>query len=183
MKKLRFLLLDANIVIQLFELDVWSQFIEKCDVLLARTVAEREAQFFTDEQEERHEIDLNEDIAANRILVVDVAPAELKQFFDRFNPLYLERLDPGEAESLAYLAQSRDPCHICSSDAIVFRVLAQLGLIERGLSLEEALQQIGLGRKLHSQFTRQFRESWTKRGQTESIQGIGMRPDPGRQGR
>ncbi len=177
MKKLRFLLLDANIVIQLFELDVWQQFIEKCDVLLARTVAEHEVQFFTDEQEQRHEINLKDDIAANRLSIVEVTPADLKQFFDRFDPLYLERLDPGEAESLAYLAGVDDPCHICSSDAIVFRVLAQLGLIERGLSLEEALQQIGLGRKLPSQFTRQFRESWTKRGQTESIQGIGMRPD------
>jgi hypothetical protein len=177
MKKLRFLLLDANVVIELFEFGLWQTLLERCEVLLARTVAEREAQFFVDQQDQRCEIDLAADIAAERVSIVDVAAADLKRFFDRFDPLYLERLDPGEAESLAYLVRSSEPCQICSSDAIVFRVLAQLSLLERGLSLEEVLQQVGLGRKLAYQFSKKFRESWTKRGQQESVQRIGLRSD------
>ncbi len=43
MRKLRFLLLDANVIIQLFELGLWKNLIESCEVLLARTVAEIEA--------------------------------------------------------------------------------------------------------------------------------------------
>ena len=46
---------------------------------------------------------------------------------------------------------------ICSSDAIVFRVLAQLDLAEQGISLEEILQRIGFGRDVALQFRKAFR--------------------------
>jgi len=38
-------LLDAGPIIKLFELDIWDAFIEKCDVTVARTVAEKEVVF------------------------------------------------------------------------------------------------------------------------------------------
>jgi hypothetical protein len=38
MKRLSFLLLDANIVIHLFKLGIWERLIELCDIHLARTV-------------------------------------------------------------------------------------------------------------------------------------------------
>lgn len=175
MKKLRFLLLDANVVIQLFELGLWERIVQSCEILLARTVAEREASFFFDADGHQQLINLTDDISANRITVVEMPLSSIKLFMARFDRLYLERLDPGETESLAYLDSSADECLICSSDAIVFRVLAQLSLVERGLSLEEILKTIGLGRSLPSQFTKQFRDQWTKRGQQEKIQGIGVR--------
>jgi hypothetical protein len=174
MKKFRLLLLDANVVIQLFELGLWKRIIAHCEILLARTVAEREAQFFFD-ADGQHEIDLTDDIESKRIVIVDVPPSELKGFMDQFGPLYLERLDAGEAESLAYLAACDDPCLICSGDAIVFRVLAQLGRVEQGLSLEEVLEEVGFGRTLPDQFTKRFRVHWTKRGQEERIRGLGCR--------
>jgi hypothetical protein len=174
MKKLRFLLLDANVVIQLFELGLWQRIVDQCEILLARTVAELEVQFYFD-AEGQHEIDLGDDIESKRIAIVDVPPSAVKNFMDQFGPLYLERLDPGEAESLAYLAVANDPCLICSSDAIVFRVLAQLGRVEQGLSLEEVLQQVGFGRTLPEQFTATFRERWTRRGQEEHVRGLGLK--------
>lgn len=174
MKKLRFLLLDANVVIKLFELGLWKTVIDKCEILLARTVVEREAEFFFDD-DGQHAIDLAHDINSNRIGIVDVQASDLRCFLDRFDPLYLERLDPGEAESLAYLVSCEDPCLLCSSDAIVFRVLAQLRRAEQGVSLEEVLQSVGLGRGLPRQFTKAFRRLWTKRGQEEMIRGIGLK--------
>lgn len=174
MKRFRFLLLDANVVIKLFELGLWDSFLSKCDVLLSRTVVETEAQFYFVDQEQ-HAIDLTSDIAAKRLEVVEVELAELRRFMDRFDPTYLEALDPGEAESLAYLASSSDPCLICSSDAIVFRVLAQLARSEQGLSLEEVLARIGLARSLPPQYTRAFRERWQKRGEEEAVRGTGLK--------
>jgi len=132
MKKLRFLLLDANVVIKLFELGLWKTVIDKCEILLARTVVEREAEFFFDD-DGQHAIDLAHDINSNRIAIVDAQASDLRRFLKRFDPLYLERLDPGEAESLAYLVSCEDPCLLCSSDAIVFRVLAQLRRAEQGV--------------------------------------------------
>ena len=174
MKKLRFLLLDANIVIQLFEFGIWDSVLDKTEILLAQTVAEREAEFFFID-DERHEIDLAGDIAASRLSIVDVTPTDLKKFVDRFDPTYFEKLDLGEAESLAYLDDCDDPCVICSSDAIVFRVLAQLDLAEQGISLEEILQQIGFGRAVALQFRKTFRLKWTKVGAEEKIRGIGLK--------
>ncbi len=40
MKKFRLLLLDANIVIELFGQGIWDRVIDLCDIHLARTVAE-----------------------------------------------------------------------------------------------------------------------------------------------
>jgi hypothetical protein len=177
MKRFRFLLLDANVVIKRFELGLWSRVLDKCHVLLSRTVAESEARFFVDDDDGQHAIDLTADIASHRVESVDVDLAELRRFSGRFDPTYLEKLDPGETESLAYLGSSLDPCRICSSDAIVFRVLAQLTRSDDGLSLDEVLSQIGLGRSLPPQFTKSFRERWRKQGEEERIRGIGRKPD------
>lgn len=92
MKRLRFLLLDANVVIKLFELGLWKSVIDKCEVLLARTVVDKEAEFFFDD-DGQHAIDLSEDTSSNRITVVDVQASNLRGFLARFDPLYLERLD------------------------------------------------------------------------------------------
>jgi hypothetical protein len=174
MKKLRFLLLDANIIIKLHELRIWGQVLDRCDVLVAQTIVDHEAKYYRDATTDNL-IDLAPDITAKRIGVVEVDTASMKAFLDRFDPVYFGEMDPGEAESLAYLISSNDPCLICSSDAIVFRVLGCLGLVEQGLSLETILQKAGLGRALTYQFTETFREYWTKRGQQDGLRGIGLK--------
>jgi len=175
MKKLRFLLLDANVVIHLFEIGLWDKVVERCEVLLSRIVAEQEAQFYETEDGEKIYFDLQLHVDIGQITVIDVQASDFRSFLELFDPTYLERLDPGEAESLAYLASSENPCLLCSSDAIVFRVLAQLRRAEQGISLEEVLQSIGLGRELPKQFAKAFRRVWTKRGQEEMIRGIGLK--------
>ena len=175
MKKFRLLLLDANVVIYLFEIGLWDKLIERCDVLLSRIVAEREAQFFEKDDGEKVYFDLRPYIADNRVTVIDASVGDVKAFRDLFDPVYLSRLDDGESESLAYLSKSPEKCLICSADAIVFRVLALLDRIEQGLSLEEILGSIGLGRSLPWEFSKQFRERWTKVGSQQRIQGQGLR--------
>jgi hypothetical protein len=50
------------------------------------------------------------------------------------------------------------PHRLCSSDAIVFKVLSLMDRSEQGVSLEEVLHSIGLSRGLSHQFTKAFRE-------------------------
>ena len=69
---------------------------------------------------------------------------------------------------------SSDPCFLCSSDAIVFRILGRLNRGEQGLSLEEALDRTGLSRALPSQFRKEARDRWTKQGEQDMIRGTGM---------
>jgi hypothetical protein len=173
MKRFRLLLLDANIVIELFRQGIWDRVVEVCGVHLSRTVAEIEAHFYEDEDGEKQYFDLAPDAQAGRITVFDMLPSDLEEFRSCFDPSYFERLDAGEAESLAFLLNSGDPCLICSADSIVYKVLGNLDRAEQGISLEEVLQQTGLGRSLAWQFTKGFRETWTRKGFQEGLGGIG----------
>lgn len=173
MKKFRLLLLDANVVIELFRHSIWDRLVDSCDIHLSRTVAQDEAQFYEDEQGEKQHFDLGQDIAAGKITVFDVLPSELIAFRSQFDITYFERLDTGEAESLAYLMNSSEPCLICSADSIVYKVLGNLHQAEQGVALEEILQQVGLTRQLSWQFTKRFRETWTNKGFQERLGGIG----------
>jgi len=175
MKRFRLLLLDANIVIELFRQGIWDRLIEVCDVHLSRTVAETEAHFYEDDAGEKQYFDLATDDEAGRITVFEVLTPDLQRFRSRFDPSYFERLDAGEAESLAFLMNSDDPYQMCSADSIVYKVLGNLDRSEQGISLEEVLQQTGLGRPLTWQFTRDFREKWTRKGFEEGLGGIGHR--------
>lgn len=173
MKKFRFLLLDANVVIWLFELGLWDTVVAKCDILLARSVAENEALYYKAEDRDV-KINLTSHNQAHRVTIIDVNASDLKGFYDQFDPTYAKRLDAGEGESLAYLHMSQDPCLICSGDGIVFRVLAALNLIDRGLSLEEVLQGLGISSNmLPNQAGKAFRKKLTDRGKEEAIRGIG----------
>jgi hypothetical protein len=178
MSRLKLLILDANAVIILHELGIWEKLIERSEVYLARTVVESEAVFF-EKDDDRQPIDLGGDIGAGRVHVFDVLLAEINRFRERFDPVYVEQLDPGETESLAYLVQSTETFLISSGDAIVFRVLGLMGCGDQGISLEEVLHKIGLQRgKLPWSCQKAFREKYTKEGQADSIRGRGLRRSP-----
>ena len=177
MKKPKYLLRDANIVIKVYELGLWEKVVDQCDILLSKLLVD-ESRYFEDEDGQCFPIDLTADITAHRIRTFDLSASELSQFRARFNPTYFEKLDPGESESLAYMFNSSDPCRICSSDGIVFRVLAQFQRGEDGLSLEEVLNQTGLGRKLKYQYTKAFREEKTRLGAEENIRRFGLNRNP-----
>ena len=176
MPKLKLLILDAGVVIYLHELGLWEQVRDQCDVHLSRIVAEKEVLFEPgDEDGYGQDIDLSPDIKNNKVQVFDVTVTELKEFREQFDPLYLGELDDGEAESLAYMMKQPQDFIISSGDHIVYRVLGNLGQAEQGLSLEEILQKIGLGRKLDWQYSKAFREKYTTDGETAMIQGRGKK--------
>jgi hypothetical protein len=163
-KKFRLLLLDANVVIKLFEMGLWDRLLEQCEVCLSRTIAMTEAHFYEDEDGQRHDFDLASYEASGAIIVFDVSLAQDAELRKHFSPAYLERFDPGEREALARLVTSPEPYMICSADSIVFKVLGFLNRAEQGLSLEEILQQTGFGRSMPWQFSKAFREKYTLEG-------------------
>jgi len=178
MPKLKLLILDANVVIWLHEADLWQAVLSRCEIHLSRIVAESEVRYYRrDDYDEI--IDLSVDIEAGRIQVFDVAASDLEKFRDRFDPPYFGDLDDGEAESLAFMFDRSEEFLISSGDAIVFRILGNLSSADQGLSLEEILQKIGLGRGgLPRQYTKVFREYYTEIGQQDMIQGSGRRSTP-----
>jgi hypothetical protein len=177
MSRLKLLILDANVVIHLHEFGIWAKLIAVCDVHLPGTVVS-EADFF-EVDDERHYIDLNDDISQDRIHVFDVELSRIKAFRDQFDSLYVGGLDDGETEALAFLCDSPEPFVISSGDAIVYRVLGRLNRSDQGVSLEEVLKQIGLQRSgLPWSCTKKFREQYTKEGEIHAIQGTGLKKPP-----
>lgn len=174
-KKFPLLLLDADVVIELHCLGIWDQVVERCDVHVARSIANDEALYFKDEQGGDCRIDLSSFEGERKITVFDVAIAELERIKGQFDPTYLERFHSGETESFVCLLNSAETCLICSGDKIVYKVLGNLNRGEQGISVEELLQGIGLGCTTRHQFTRQYRQHSTKKGGQERIQDRGYK--------
>jgi hypothetical protein len=174
MTKLRLLLLDANVVIELFRLGIWERVIERCEISLARTIVD-ESYFYADDNGDRIDFDLSPFEASQQIIVFDVTPSRARSLRDMFDSTFIEKLDAGEVEALCHLLDSSEPFSISSADAIVYRVLGNLNRGSQGISLEEILQRVGFGRALSYQFTKAFRDKWTARGFAERMQGQGKK--------
>jgi hypothetical protein len=172
MKRFPFLLLDAGPIIKLFELGIWEQFISRCDVTVSRTVAE-EARYTSREFEDIR-IELEPYAAQKRIVIADVELSSIRIFREKFNLANRAIIHAGELETLAFLHTSSESWRLCAADHAVFRVLGLLGKGEQGISLEEVLSEIGLGRKLEWQYSKRFREKYTRLGQLDSIQDKGF---------
>jgi len=175
--KLKLLILDAGVVIKLHEWNLWEQVIAKCDVHLSSIVAGFESKYYRVDGDDCKDIDVSRAIQDGKITVFEVTPADILAFKNRFDASYFCALDDGEAESLAYLtSRPKLDWKISSGDAIVYKVLGNLNIVEQGIALEEILQQIGLSRKINDfQYTRAFREQMTKVGSTDRIQGRGWK--------
>jgi hypothetical protein len=168
-KRFSFLLLDANIIIELHQLHLWSQFVEICDVHVGKTVV-REAAYFEDDHGNRTTIDLARDIKEGRITIFEVDAADISNFVAKFELSYLEKLDPGETEALVKLQTMPMETKLCSADKIVFKVLACMSRDNQGVSLEEVLGSIGQTRKVAWPLCKKFREKYSKDGHLDHIQ-------------
>jgi hypothetical protein len=144
------------------------------DLLVDRGLTEKEV-LYQQGDEYDEDIDLSPDLNGGRVQVLDVTVGELRDFRNRFDPLYLGDLDDGEAESLAYMMMQATDFLISSGDAIVYRVLGNMNLANQGISLEEILQKIGMGRGLEWPYSKAFREKYTKVGEVDMVQGRGYR--------
>jgi len=87
------------------------------------------------------------------------------------------QIDPGEAETLAFLANSSEKFIVCTADGAVFSALGFLDKSEIGISLEEVLRKVGLtpSQKLEWWFSKKFREKYTRQGEIDSIQDKGLK--------
>jgi hypothetical protein len=168
-------LLDANVVIELFSLRRWDAVVSQFEIHLSEAVV-KEADFYEDSAGNLHDIDLSSYIDQRKVQVFSHSLADLDTFRNRFDPIYFEKLDPGETESLIHLLslESEEYC-ICSSDGIVFRVLGNLRLSHLGVSLEEVLNQLGIQCPLEPQFTKESREKWRQDGFADSLFGRGLK--------
>ena len=174
-KKYKFLLLDTGPIIKLFELGLWDIFIDRCNVTLARTVAEIEAQYAHGEKKDIR-IDLEEYEQMGKIKIEDVSLRQMSEFINKFPINYKETIHSGEKETLAFFYYSQDNWMVCSADKAVYRVLGAMGKAENGVSLEKILNKIGLSQSdLEPKYTEKFKNHYTKMGSSDFVQGQGFK--------
>jgi len=175
LSRLKLLILDACVVIQLHEMGRWDLILQRCDVHLSDIVAKREVRF---DDANGVRIDLTSALTSGCITTFSVTEEDIEAFRNRFDADYLGVLDDGEAESLAYLFASREEYLISSADRIVFRVLGNLHRSDQGISLEEILDRLGsTASRLPRQYSQAFREQWSNTGFQERMRGVGFRSD------
>jgi len=173
MKNFQFLLLDAGPIIKLFELGLWEKFIERCDVTMARTVVEEAVH--TGQCGSLGYIDFPFEEAAEqkRIKIIDMPLLAIQSFLRDSTIGTKYAIDPGEAETLAFLANSSEDFILCTADGPIFSALGFLNKAEKGISFEELLHNVGLtpSQKLEWRFSKNFREKYIRQGEINRIQG------------
>jgi hypothetical protein len=167
-------LLDANVIIEAYELGVWQALIVSFTLTVPSVVARHEAKYFV-VRGKYNPIDLSSLVTQGKIKVLEADVPEIADLMSQFDPLFSESIDPGEQEALALMLANRCPDHrFCSADARPVQALAMLDMSDRGVSFEELLKRIGRAQKLDDHFTQAFLERQIKEGQRRRIQGDGL---------
>lgn len=155
---LKFVLFDANVIIEAYKLGVWEKLLDKISVLVPSIVAHDEALFFEKEKEKvRKAIDLKRLIRMTKIKEVSATSAEMEFLHSIFDRVFVQELHEGELEALALIKANKvGEALFCTGDAVPIRALAMIGHSEVGISMETLLKKTGLQKTLDKQFTEQF---------------------------
>lgn len=145
------LLLDADIIIHLFEFGLWNAIISHYEVYVASTVI-REVEYYYPNGDYHNEkkvlVDLSAYVTQGKIKEVEATVQEQSDILILLNPAGLDGLNPGELECIAVMVNNKVPgTNFCVKDTLAIKALIFLDLREKSISLEEALRDCGVLRK------------------------------------
>jgi len=168
---LKYLLLDADVIIYLHEISLWKAFKKRFQVFISAAVA-NEVSFYIDDLGKHIPINLrNEKI---EILEMDAQRAN-NAIYSTIDKSSGPDLHIGEIESIALLMEKENKnLMLCTGDGGAIIAVCLLGIKERIVSLEEAMTQGGMKKEIKRQFTKQRMKEWKKMGEINLIQGVGL---------
>lgn len=174
---LKCVLLDANIIIEAYELGIWEKLIEKVDISVSSIVAHQESLFYSKKEDGiPAPINLKKLIADGKIKEFSATPDEIAKFLNKFDSVFSESLHDGENESLALILNNKIPdTYFCSSDEAAIKALVMIKCSEKGISFEKLLKETGLQKKLKRQFSEKFFKNALKSGSQNLITGQGLK--------
>lgn len=173
--KPQLLLLDAGAVFACLRFDAWDAIVDAYEVVVPSIVVRIEVEFYVNQQGERIEIDLADDVARGRIREVSMTVSEIEALKQTFAPDFRDRLHEGELEGLAYLlANPGMDIRFVTGDGPAIEAVAMLDEDARVLSLGEALDLCGRSKSLPHQFRREFAKRHVSEGMIRRIQGRGL---------
>lgn len=163
-------LLDADVVIWLFENGIWDKLIKTTRIILVKSVFNEALYYYEPDTQAKICINLQPYVDRRLIDVVDVdadSPT-VKSILERCQSYAW--LHNGELESIAHLIQTGPDTYFCTADNAAIRALAFLGLSDRGLSLECLLVRVGLKQRVPARFSESRFKHWLKQGSITKIQ-------------
>lgn len=157
-KKPRLLLLDANAVFAAFRHGAWEALCASYELVVPSIVVRTEAMFYESRETGRRVyLDLPALVESGVIVEYEATVAELQAVLARFRPPFRQRVDPGEAEAIAYLLAHEDPAlRFVTADGSAIEAVAMLGFSESAMCLADALRLCGHERALPRQHRPEF---------------------------
>ena len=160
---MRSILLDADCIIELFEIGKWKEFLQANSIFIPSIVSD-EAQHYNDAGGWRHFIDFSEDQKNNNFNILEANAIEL---IDTGNLLHSVDIHKGELEAIALLRRSEQSnVFFCTGDHQAIIACCLLKMEDQCISLEKALNTCGLTSRTKKHYT----ESVMKQRKKEGIQ-------------
>jgi len=174
---LKCVLLDANIIIETYELGIWDKLTEKVEIIVSSIVAHKESLFYSRSENCVPEaINLKELIKAGKIKELSATRKEMSAFLKKFDSVFVSGLHDGEIESLLLiLHRDLENTFFCSSDAIAIQALAMIGHSNSGVSMETLLKKTGLQIRLRRHFKEKYFKEQIKKGVASLLTGEGLK--------
>lgn len=142
---------------------------------MVRTVLDEAMCCYDSDTMARKHIVLQPDIDGGRIDIIDCDATEVAPVSaacERFADLHA-----GELESLAIMRRPGQDMLFCTADGGAIRAAVMLDLLERTVSLEELLKQVGLPRDFsdreHLQFSERRFQQAVRQANIDKVQGLG----------
>jgi len=172
-------LLDANIIIQAHVSGVWSSLMEKITLVAPSIVLQEATHYIDPGTEMRMEIHLDKWVTDGSLRKVEASAEQISAHLMRFDPVFVQRMDRGEAEALALLAAGALSDHrFCTADGPAIQALCLLDIPDAGISFESLLRDTGLYRKLPPKCSEAFFREHLTIGAQKRITGEGLRRKP-----
>jgi len=170
----RLLIPDADVIIHLHQMGILDQFLSANEVYVARTVSE-ESDFSVDTANPFHRknyIDLSNYIDSGKITLLDLDAEHLCHLERRLDSLGDVYVHDGEKETIGIVSYARNDLTMCLIDHGAIRCSVLLGMASKCVSIEQALQDCGLGRKLPRALTDKIFKETVRQAEIERIQRI-----------
>jgi hypothetical protein len=175
--KPKLVLLDANIIIYLHELGIWSEIIERVEIIIPSIIFNDEAAFYRSKDNNKLpiKIDLAKNLNDGKIILCEAEAMEMIELKTVFNPGFAESIHDGEAEALAILKRKvKTDLKFCTADYFAIQALAMLGFSEHGISLEVLLSAIGFQKIIKYRYTEKCLQDQLRIGCQNRITGSGL---------
>ena len=149
--KLRLIIPDADVVIDLVRLDLWKHFVQKYDVIVAETVVNESILAKSGEFGEKLvAIDLEKDAQSGIITIESANASDLVQMQEIAKQFAAPAIHDGELETtgIVFKRAQDDDIKLCLIDEAAIKYAVLIGLKDNCTSVEDALCQVGLGKKM-----------------------------------